>query len=270
MVALNEEPQTGLVIVPSQVVALALPVQQIVQQWNDYQELTRELLVKSDYQKIGNKEFKKKSAWRKYARAFNISDRVSFEEIIRDADGFPIYARIRVEATHDASGRRAEADHECHVRERCCEAATGLTCFKRDWSGHRCCLSGCNGRIHFSHPGDIPATATTRAKNRAISDLIGAGEVSAEEMDNSRDPNVIEAEFRDATDDEAPPTASRSPLAGFEGLTCYCCNSTDIEDCRDAKRSDQAPDFRCRKDKAAGWIQGNGSVKWLPTTGGRR
>jgi hypothetical protein len=39
----------------------------------------------------------------------------------------------------------------------------------------------CNGRLHFSHPGDVSATAFTRAKNRAISDLIGAGEISAEE-----------------------------------------------------------------------------------------
>ena len=41
-------------------------------------------------------------------------------------------------------------------------------------------------RQRFSNPeNDVRGTAHTRAKNRAISDLIGAGEVSAEEIDFS-------------------------------------------------------------------------------------
>ena len=167
-------------ITVSETVSLPVPVEEVLRQWEQYQELTRKLLNETDYQKIGNKQFKKKSAWRKYARAFNITDRVTFEEISRFDDGFPRYARLRVEA-RAMNGRTAEADQECHVTERCCVQP----CNKRSWKGHDCCDEDCNGKRHWSHAGDLPATALTRAKNRAISDLIGAGEVSAEEMEGT-------------------------------------------------------------------------------------
>src|ERR1700674_1112033 len=43
---------------------------------------------------------------------------------------------------------------------------------------------------HIEH--DVQATAQTRAKSRAISDLIGAGEVSAEEMMSDQNPSSKE------------------------------------------------------------------------------
>jgi hypothetical protein len=157
-------------------------VEQALARWDAYQELTRKLLDPTDYQATGQKRFKKKSAWRKYANAFHLSDRVVHEEIVRDDDGWPRYARVRVAAAYP-DGRSAEADHECHITERCCPRSRGNPCSKSGWDKrHICCQAGCDGRTHWSHPGDIPATALTRAKNRAISDLIGAGEVSAEEM----------------------------------------------------------------------------------------
>ena len=173
-------PETGEIVKAeaSAMVALPLGVKAAITQWQEYQALTRELLDDSDFQHIGARKFKKKSAWRKYARAFNITDEVTFEHIERSPDGFPLWARVRVKATA-SNGRTAEADHECHVTERCCDG----DCNKR----HAHCLEGCTGRVHFSHPGDLPATALTRAKNRAISDLIGAGEVSAEEMEGQKE-----------------------------------------------------------------------------------
>jgi len=155
-------------------------VEHSMREWEAYQDLTRRLLTDDDYPKIGNRKFKKKSAWRKYARAFNISCERVAEEIVRDDDGWPRFARIVVRAS-DPSGRYQDAEQECHVTERCCEKARGETCSNRS-QYHQHCPLACNGKTHFSHPGDIAATAFTRAKNRAISDLIGAGEVSAEEM----------------------------------------------------------------------------------------
>ncbi len=163
----------------SGIVTLPVSVAEAVEQFKQYQELTRLLLDDSDYQRQGGDRFKKKSAWRKYAKAFNLTDKVSFEDIRRDDRGHPVMARIRVVVTAP-NGRQAEADHECHVSERCCPIAFGEPCFRR--APHNHCPQGCSGRAHWSHPGDIPATALTRAKNRAISDLIGAGEVSAEEI----------------------------------------------------------------------------------------
>ena len=40
----------------------------------NYQDLVKRLLDKTDYQRVGDKHLKKKSAWRKLATAFNISD----------------------------------------------------------------------------------------------------------------------------------------------------------------------------------------------------
>lgn len=186
----------------TQTVSLPITVEQAVKDWEDYQKLTKELLEPSDYQKIGQKTFKKKSAWRKYGKAFNLSTAVSYEEIDRDKDGFPVYARIRVKATAQ-NGRTEEADHECHVSERCCPVAIGEQCFKK--KDHYHCPKECNGRRHWAHPGDIPATALTRAKNRAIADLIGAGEVSAEETEADSEYRKPEEKEKDDRRPKDPP-----------------------------------------------------------------
>lgn len=246
---------------PSATVALAQPVAEIVAQWTEYQQLTAALLDETDYQKIGAKKFKKKSAWRKYARAFNISDRVVFEEIVRADDGFPIYARVRVEASHPATGRSAQADHECHVTEKCCNQP----CAKASWTNHTCCSPSCNGRVHFSHPGDIPATATTRAKNRAISDLIGAGEVSAEEMTNTARPpedGTVEGEF---TVLDSPATAPPRQAQATSGtVACKFCNGPCYDNTAPgAKRVESGPDYKCKSANcgAAAWFR-DGDLSW--------
>lgn len=176
-------PSRSLSVVPVMAanVSLAVSPEEAFQQWRDYQELTQRLLDDSDYQSIGRSKFKKKSAWRKYAKAFNLTDEVTFEHIERDERFRPVFARIRVRVTAP-NGRFTEADQEAHRFERCCPTIDGDQCPKRSWRNHTCCTVDCSGWIHWSHPGDIPATALTRAKNRAIADMIGAGEVSAEEM----------------------------------------------------------------------------------------
>ena len=187
------------IVVANRERGLTVNVDQALAEWEQYQELTRKLLDPTDYQATGSgpnaKKFKKKSAWRKYAKAFALDDHVSFEHIERAPDGYPLWARVRVIAS-TPDGRSAEGDHECHILERCCDAKFGRVCGKRSWRNHTCCKADCDGRQHWSHPGDIPATALTRAKNRAIADLIGAGEVSAEEMDVSRS-DVIDGEARE-------------------------------------------------------------------------
>lgn len=128
-----------------------------LKEWQAYQELTEKLLNPSDYQYIGRKRFKKKSAWRKYMKAFRISTRVIEKDIIKDDSGRVIESSFLVRAWMP-DGREAEGWGNCSKFER-----------------------------GFSKPNhDIPATAMTRAINRAVSDLIGAGEVSAEEMEGER------------------------------------------------------------------------------------
>lgn len=130
-------------------------VEMVLKQWETYQKVTQVLLDDSDYQKIGNQRFKKKSAWRKYMRAFNISTTILEKEIKHDEDGRVVEANFLVKAI-SPDGRSAEGFGNCSIKER-----------------------------RFSKPNhDIPATAMTRAVNRAVSDLIGAGEVSAEEINH--------------------------------------------------------------------------------------
>lgn len=173
----SPESQQAIIVAPKREL---INVDQAVAEWDAYQELTKRLLTKDDYQRIGETQFKKKSAWRKYAKAFNISCTEISKEVVRDEDGYPLYARVVVRAT-EPNGRWQDADQECHVTEKCCGGARSLPCRR----SHKHCMPGCDGKPHFSHPGDIPAIATTRAKNRAISDLIGAGEVSYEEAEVS-------------------------------------------------------------------------------------
>jgi len=146
------EDSPGYAVVPVDTAMLPVDVEQAMVEWKAYQDLTERLIDKTDYQNIGPKRFKKKSAWRKYAKAFNLSCEIIDKIVERGEDGKIQYADFVVRATAP-SGRYAEAWASCSRTERA-----------------------------FSHDQDIAATAQTRAENRAISDLIGAGEVSAEEM----------------------------------------------------------------------------------------
>ena len=65
----------------------------------NYQDLVKALLEPSDYQKINGVPKKKKSAWRKLATAFNISDDIVEKTIIREDDHQIISAWFVVKAT---------------------------------------------------------------------------------------------------------------------------------------------------------------------------
>ena len=138
-----------------------------IEQWNAYQALCKGLLNDTDYQEINVREkneegnyvrvkrhFKKKSAWQKLSRAFNVDTRIVDRDIERTKMGKIKEAYYCVRATLP-NGRSVESDAMCSRSE------VG----KDKVSDHT-----------------IMSTAKTRATNRAIAELIGAGEVSAEEM----------------------------------------------------------------------------------------
>ncbi|KKM82636.1 hypothetical protein LCGC14_1317480, partial [marine sediment metagenome] len=161
-------------ILPADIVRPAVSPKQAAALWQEYQELTKVLLDKSDYQDIGGNQFKKKSAWRKYARFFNISDEILEKNITRDEFGRVIEAEFIVKA-FAPNGRSAIGWGSCNISEQEHQLDKVVR-------GHISCKAPCDGRAHFTKPDNtIPATAHTRAKNRAISDIIGAGEISAEE-----------------------------------------------------------------------------------------
>jgi len=94
---------------------------------------------------------KNKSAWRKLMRFFNLSVRIR-DVKMQQVEGKKVAVVIAVATS--PSGRTSEA----------------IGCASED-------------EREFAKDHDLIALASTRAKNRAIADLIGFGEVSAEELE---------------------------------------------------------------------------------------
>lgn len=137
-----------------------LDAEALVESFKEYQELLPKLLDASDYQQAGDKKFVKKSGWLKIARAFDLDTELAAPVVIeRDHDGKPIRAQVWIRAIAP-SGAAMVGDGYCSIDE------------------DR--FSKPSGRKKLEH--DLPSTAATRARNRAISNLVGMGEVSAEEM----------------------------------------------------------------------------------------
>lgn len=184
----------------TQLIELAAPIERIEKAFTDYQEMCKRLLDDSDYQAISQwdpverkkktRKFPKKSAWRKLSTALGVTFEIISKEKERDAKGRIINAEFVVRATAP-NGRFVDGWGNCNVYERCCEP--GCTKDRIKNSRHKHCSDPPgtheHPQTHFSHAEhDIPATAETRAKNRAASDLFGMGEVSAEEIVDRPEP----------------------------------------------------------------------------------
>lgn len=154
----EQPPSTDLEVrPPSSEVLTPLDPEQVVAAMDAYQALLPKLLKPEDWQKAGCDEFVKKSGWRKIARAFNLSVFKISSGIERNEDGAPLRASAVYRAMAP-NGQIQDGDGYC---------SAGESRFSTN-------------RAKLEH--DMAATATTRAKNRAISDLVGMGEVSAEEV----------------------------------------------------------------------------------------
>ena len=152
--AVKKKNENEIVVVEQDSAAIStVNVDQALEEWNAYQKITELMLDETDYQQIQGRAFKKKSAWRKYARAFNITTEIIDKDIVKTDKGQVKEASFIVRATLP-TGRYADGWGNCSRQE--------------------------GNKAHPNH--DIPATAMTRATNRAIADLIGAGEVTAEEI----------------------------------------------------------------------------------------
>jgi hypothetical protein len=119
--------------------------------------------------------FVKRSGWRKIALWCDLSVENRTVEVDRDEAGRPLRARVVARASAP-NGRFADGEGSCAANERS---------FSK-----------------LEH--DLLATAATRAVNRAISNLVGLGAVSAEEMDGAVTPMAVDTEHPygpDATDE---------------------------------------------------------------------
>jgi hypothetical protein len=136
-------------------------IEQALQAFEQYQELKKRLGKPEDFQTFMDKKgnthtFPKKSFVRKVQRFFNVSCEIIQDEPLTDPRTGKIIAWMaKARAVHLATGAYQEADGTCGFDEKAESQQT----------------------LH-----NIRAHAVTRAKNRAILDLVGFGEVSAEEL----------------------------------------------------------------------------------------
>ena len=154
---------TSTALAPTVATSVIMPFDAaaVTQAMAAYQETMRATLDASDWQGEPGARgaFVKKSGWRKIAKAFGLSVTRVEDGVERDDAGEPVRAWAVYRATAP-NGQSQDGDGYCSVDE------------------SRFARSG--GRQKLEN--DLRATATTRAKNRAISDLVGMGEVSAEEI----------------------------------------------------------------------------------------
>ena len=136
-------------------------VDQLAAAFKAFEDFKNRLLTADDIVTIQNRRVVKRSGWAKWRLACNVSDRVLEQkrtpETGVDQDG-QFSWRVVTEVYHIPTGRASVG------------VAIASTSEKKSWS-------------HVEH--DVYTLAATRSKNRATSDLIGGGEVSAEELDTT-------------------------------------------------------------------------------------
>lgn len=145
-------------VIEAQVTKTAIVVPSVtpdeaLQAWNQYQSLKAAVLTAEDVQVIKQKQYPKKSAWRKLASFFNLTVEVVSEKEMKNEDG-----TLDFDVTYRAIAPNGRS-------------ATGDGSFNSDEKGRR------------DSRHNTRANAHTRAYNRAVSNLIGGGEVSYEEME---------------------------------------------------------------------------------------
>jgi hypothetical protein len=188
---LHVAPSSSATLQPIAQIIAPVNIDTAAEAFQKFDQFKKRILTANDVVDIQGKLYLKKSAWTKWALVCNVSDRlVSYERVPaegRDAEG-GFYYRVVWEAFHQPTGRSS--------------VGTGITSSreKKAWA-------------HEEH--DIFATACTRAKNRAVSNLVGGGEVSAEEMISEVDAKLTttESEPAESTSDAEPgQTLAEYPL----------------------------------------------------------
>lgn len=150
---------------PQGMITPAGSIDQALEQFQLYQELKQKLGTPNDFQRIGEKQHPKKSFVRKVQRFFNISCEIRQDEPLRDENNVIIAWVAKARAIHLTTGAFQDADGSCSFSEKVAKNPQQQAQMRT---------------IH-----NIRAHAVTRAKNRAILDLVGFGEVSAEEINQS-------------------------------------------------------------------------------------
>lgn len=196
------------------IVLPAVSPQQAMSAWQAYNELKAAIATPEDiqvYRRGGREEkFFKKSYWRKLARFFNLTVQEVYdsEKMVKLPDGG--YA-ITVKYTALApNGIRVTGDGHCGTDE--------------------------EGKVTYMQ---IAGIAHTRAYNRAVSNCVGGGEVSAEEMDHvwqganevrpTRPGSPVSGSTQRPPQPASPPSDSPTmPFGSGKGLAASALSDNDL------------------------------------------
>jgi hypothetical protein len=162
-------------------------VDEVVEMYDQFEDIKAKLLDKQkDLTDISGNPHVNKSGWRKIATAFNVSTSIKDKRSWTDENDI-VHAEVEAIAVAP-NGKQTSGMGRCSSNES--NFTTKLSNSVRyDESEDSERIVRIDGKWRViptpmevnSH--NLMAIAETRAKNRAISDLVGGGEVSAEEMD---------------------------------------------------------------------------------------
>ena len=162
---------------------------------------------------IKGKQFRRKPYWRAVATAFNLTVEVTEEELAKGEKDWGYFVICRATAPN---GRFSDGDGACFASEK-------------------------QGAMRTVH--NVRAHAHTRAYNRAVSNLVGFGEVSADELgaaafraQSHRRASQAQAPRRT----EAPRTTPVSATPNYE-VRCPKCQSPMWDNCE--RREQQQRDY---------------------------
>lgn len=185
--------------------------------WAQYQDIIQKVCIDVDYQMIEGNKFRKKSGWRKIATFFNLSVDVTEErmEVLNEKIGHFAY-HFTCKATAP-NGRYAVGTGSCDSYDKKKFDPT-LGMFVQYNKFKRTSTPAEPNTIH-----NVRSTAETRAFNRCVSNLVGGGEVSAEEVEGER--HVIEA---DSFTNESVNSIQSTVNLGTATLSKYECSSCGL------------------------------------------
>lgn len=147
----EEEEMEGKEMVVAPIVTPAVSAEEALAAWKRYEDLKSSIVTANDKQDIQGKTYLKKSYWRKIATFFNLSCECMTDERQDRLDFFTYEITYKATAPN---GRFSYGDGACSSNEKGLEKTEHNT----------------------------RAIAHTRAYNRAVSNLVGGGEVSYEEV----------------------------------------------------------------------------------------
>lgn len=207
----------------AQIVMPAVTATEAMRAWNAYLDLKKEIVEDSDIQIIAKKKFLKKSYWRKIATFFNLTvDLVS--ESHEELNGELVW-NFACKAIAP-NGRSAIGTGSCSAYEKA-TMINGKPMQKGKVTKWGTSDSGKSYPMEWewesAQPNSIHnvrTTAETRAWNRAVSNLVGGGEVSAEEV--AQKPEEIIYEYEEKTQQKPvqsypqnnQPGEAKKPLQG--------------------------------------------------------